>query len=245
MHGLDWFDLGARRYDAKVASFTSVDPLSEKFYHISPYSYCAGDPVNKIDPNGENPILCALAGAGLDVALQMTTQIMQGQSFFEALDNLDGKSVLISAAAGAAGAGLVSKVKQVSKIAKIGKTAMVATEAMTEAAVSGAESALKQLSTDGSVSVEQTVYDAGVGAIATGAGQFVKKVKQSSGSVEFKRLKRELDHAERVAGNNPRPSRQARVDEAKRSVENYGNIPNEIPKYFIGIYESVEYEKNK
>ncbi len=55
MHGLDWFDLGARRYDAKVASFTSVDPLSEKSYHISPYSYCAGDPVNKIDPNGDFP----------------------------------------------------------------------------------------------------------------------------------------------------------------------------------------------
>jgi hypothetical protein len=56
MHGLDWFDLEARRYDAKVASFTSVDPLCEKYYHISPYAYCAGDPVNMIDPDGKNPI---------------------------------------------------------------------------------------------------------------------------------------------------------------------------------------------
>lgn len=54
MHGLDWFDLGARSYDAKVASFTSVDPLSEKYYHISPYAYCAGDPVNRIDPDGRD-----------------------------------------------------------------------------------------------------------------------------------------------------------------------------------------------
>ena len=53
MHGLDWFDLGARSYDAKVASFTSVDPICEKYYHISPYSYCAGDPVNMIDPDGK------------------------------------------------------------------------------------------------------------------------------------------------------------------------------------------------
>jgi len=29
-----------------------VDPLAEKYYSISPYSYCAGNPVNRIDPNG-------------------------------------------------------------------------------------------------------------------------------------------------------------------------------------------------
>ena len=28
------------------------DPLAEKYYHISPYAYCAGDPVNRIDPDG-------------------------------------------------------------------------------------------------------------------------------------------------------------------------------------------------
>ena len=27
-------------------------PLAEKYYHISPYAYCAGDPVNRIDPDG-------------------------------------------------------------------------------------------------------------------------------------------------------------------------------------------------
>ena len=28
------------------------DPLADKFYPISPYSYCGGDPINKIDPDG-------------------------------------------------------------------------------------------------------------------------------------------------------------------------------------------------
>ena len=32
--------------------FTSVDPLAEKYYSISPYAYCAGNPVNRIDPDG-------------------------------------------------------------------------------------------------------------------------------------------------------------------------------------------------
>lgn len=29
-----------------------VDPLAEKYYSISPYAYCAGNPVRYIDPNG-------------------------------------------------------------------------------------------------------------------------------------------------------------------------------------------------
>jgi len=29
-----------------------VDPLAEKYYSISPYAYCAGNPVNRIDPDG-------------------------------------------------------------------------------------------------------------------------------------------------------------------------------------------------
>ncbi len=32
--------------------FTSVDPLAEKYYSISPYAYCGGNPVNRIDPDG-------------------------------------------------------------------------------------------------------------------------------------------------------------------------------------------------
>jgi len=31
---------------------TSIDPLYEKYYSISPYSYCGGNPINRIDPDG-------------------------------------------------------------------------------------------------------------------------------------------------------------------------------------------------
>jgi hypothetical protein len=47
------YDFGARWYDvAGVPMWTSVDPLAEKYYHVTPYSYCAGNPVNMIDPDG-------------------------------------------------------------------------------------------------------------------------------------------------------------------------------------------------
>lgn len=29
-----------------------MDPLCEKYYSISPYAYCAGNPVLLVDPNG-------------------------------------------------------------------------------------------------------------------------------------------------------------------------------------------------
>ena len=30
-----------------------MDPLAEKYYTISPYAYCAGNPVKYIDPTGK------------------------------------------------------------------------------------------------------------------------------------------------------------------------------------------------
>ena len=55
-NGLNMYDFGARLFDvAGVPMWTSVDPLAEKFYPYSPYNYCAGDPVNKFDPDGRMP----------------------------------------------------------------------------------------------------------------------------------------------------------------------------------------------
>lgn len=36
------------------AMFTTIDPLCEKYYHLSPYSYCGGNPVNRIDTQGDS-----------------------------------------------------------------------------------------------------------------------------------------------------------------------------------------------
>ena len=54
MHGLDLYDYGARHYDATIGQFTTMDPLCEKYYHISPYAYCGGNPVNAVDPDGRD-----------------------------------------------------------------------------------------------------------------------------------------------------------------------------------------------
>lgn len=54
MHGLDLYDYGARQYDAVLPMFTQVDPMAEKYYHISPYAYCGNNPVRYVDMRGDS-----------------------------------------------------------------------------------------------------------------------------------------------------------------------------------------------
>ena len=56
--GLDNYDIHARQYFAMMPSWDRIDPLAEKYYGISPYVYCGGDPVNFGDYNGRD--LCVL-----------------------------------------------------------------------------------------------------------------------------------------------------------------------------------------
>ena len=53
-HGLDWYDYGARNYDAALLQWTSVDPFAAKYYNISPYAYCHNNPMIMIDPDGKD-----------------------------------------------------------------------------------------------------------------------------------------------------------------------------------------------
>lgn len=50
-NGLDWYDSQARHYPT-ITRFITMDPMAEKYYSASPYSYCHGNPINRIDPNG-------------------------------------------------------------------------------------------------------------------------------------------------------------------------------------------------
>ncbi|MGD9493443.1 MAG: RHS repeat-associated core domain-containing protein [Bacteroidales bacterium] len=50
--GFSYF--GARYYDSDLSVWLSVDPMSDEYPHQSPYMYCSGNPVMKVDPNGMN-----------------------------------------------------------------------------------------------------------------------------------------------------------------------------------------------
>ena len=46
-------DFGARFYDPDGVTWMQQDPLMHKYYPIGQYVYCAGNPVNRIDPDGK------------------------------------------------------------------------------------------------------------------------------------------------------------------------------------------------
>ena len=60
-------DFGARMYNPAIARWTTSDPLSEKYYGISPYAYCLGNPIGHIDDDGQMPqvVVGALIGAAV------------------------------------------------------------------------------------------------------------------------------------------------------------------------------------
>ena len=48
------YDFGARLFSPATGRWTTMDPLCEKYYSWSPYAYCAGNPVNMVDPEGKD-----------------------------------------------------------------------------------------------------------------------------------------------------------------------------------------------
>lgn len=61
-----------------------MDPLAEKHYDISPYAYCSGNPVNRIDPDGRDDTSGTASKKkknGIDTTPQSTTAVNTPKKF--------------------------------------------------------------------------------------------------------------------------------------------------------------------
>ena len=76
---LDSYDFGARYYTTSIPRWTTMDPLCEKYYSISPYAYCAGNPVNLVDPNG----LCFYTDEDKAMATRLEKQVERKAKWME------------------------------------------------------------------------------------------------------------------------------------------------------------------
>lgn len=78
--GLDWYDFGARNYDAALGRWMNIDPLSEVYDDNSPYNYVKNNPIYFVDPDGMKIDLSDIFNnkegfqAGLQLLLDLSEQ---------------------------------------------------------------------------------------------------------------------------------------------------------------------------
>jgi len=79
---LNWYDYGARNYQANLGRFMSMDPLTEKYNFQSPYVYAVNNPIYFVDKDGMAPedfiILINKKGAGGNGHMAMIYQDKKG-----------------------------------------------------------------------------------------------------------------------------------------------------------------------
>ena len=51
--GTDYLDYGFRQYDPTAARWFNIDPMEEKYSSLTPYNYCAGNPICSKDIEGK------------------------------------------------------------------------------------------------------------------------------------------------------------------------------------------------
>ena len=81
-----FYYFGARYYDPSLSGlFLSVDPLADKYPSISPYAYCAWNPVKLVDPDGQENIIYVVNLQGRNGAVNVNNIIEESNNRFREL----------------------------------------------------------------------------------------------------------------------------------------------------------------
>jgi len=93
---------GARYYDSGLSIWLSVDPMSDKYPSMSPYNYCANNPVMLVDPDGREVIVFGSESEAYVKQLQtknltITRNNETGKLSYEGIAKTDEEKQMVSA----------------------------------------------------------------------------------------------------------------------------------------------------
>jgi RHS repeat-associated protein len=214
--GLGWNDYGARWYDAGIARWGAVDPLADQDDQIdkSVFAYAWNDPINLVDPDGQNPI-AGLLGAGLGAvigaAVEAGTQIVKEGKVS------DWKAVGGAALQGGITGGIAGLTSGASLLTS------VAVSGVANAAGGAANRALQgKGSTAGDVIADATI-GVGLGVVGAGVGKVVEKVTNNLSNSAKGKLGEAVTEIKYGAGGY-RSSGKANVPTGKTTSSGQGSV---------------------
>ena len=219
-NSLGLYDFSARMYDPALGRFLSVDPMAEGYRHLSPYAYCAGNPVVYVDKDGQ-VIGRVVVGAVVGAAINGGIALLSGES---------GRDVLGAVARGAVDGGIAGLTFGMS----MGTTlaGKIAVSAAVGAATSTASSTVGQLVESGGVDAREVATDAAVGAVTGGVMQKAssklwnareKTINNLSPSKYVETVEKEVKK-ERILSGRGTSGTAARAEIHKETVARINNL---------------------
>ena len=197
--GIDLIDFGARMYDDAIVRWPTQDAMADTYLWLSPYGYCAENPISNIDNNGDwiGNVISAL----IEYGFQVYKNYQDGLSGADAwINNIDIADVALAA------------INPVGKLAVVKTLAINIAKEAVDVSLSGDVSVSADAKTLETAAVN-TLIDTGVGKASAAGKHFAETAKKEVKEASSTAIKKT-----NISKNRPKSTKRAKAAEDAKSA---------------------------